>query len=228
MIESSPVQIRILVAESLELIRIGLRSLFADHPAIRLIADTHSWEDLGHLTTQHKPDIILIDLQLNHGQGIEQISRWLYDYPENKVLVLADDDNEQVHLQIFRSGAMGVVNKYRSSELLLKAICAIHAGQLWFDPHITQLTWQNQFESNSTLERQTDGESMYPPKLTNNERHIAYLACKGLSAKEIGSQLLVSEKTIRNQLSMIYKKIGVKKQIELCLKAPLYDYFKKF
>ncbi len=69
---------------------------------------------------------------------------------------------------------------------------------------------------------------MYPPKLTNNERHIAYLACKGLSAKEIGSQLLVSEKTIRNQLSMIYKKIGVKNQIELCLKAPLYDYFKKF
>ncbi|MBP6355378.1 MAG: response regulator transcription factor [Nitrosomonas sp.] len=227
MIESSPVQIRILVAESFELIRIGLRSLFANHPIIRLIADTHCSEDLCHLATQHKPDIILVDLQLSKDQGIERISQWLQDYTESKVLVLAENDNEQVNLQIFRSGVMGVVNKYHSSELLLKAIYAIHAGQLWFDPHITQLVRKNQFESYTFPGRQTDAESIHPPRLTDNERHIAYLACKGLSAKEIGSQLLVSEKTIRNQLSMIYKKIGVKKQIELCLKAPLYDYFKK-
>ncbi len=227
MIESSPVQIRILVAESFELIRIGLRSLFANHPTIRLIADTHCLEDLCHLATQHKPDIILVDLQLDNDRGIDHILKWLHDCPECKVLILAEDDNEQVHLQILRSGVTGVVNKYRSSELLLKAIYAIHAGQLWFDPYITQLVRQNRFESYSFPGRQTDAESMHPPKLTDNERHIAYLACKGLSAKEIGSQLLVSEKTIRNQLSMIYKKIGVKKQIELCLEAPLYDYFKK-
>lgn len=227
MVESPAVQIRILVAESFELIRIGLRSLFANHPTIRLIADTHCLEDLCHLATQHKPDIILVDLQLNNNQGIDHISQWLRDCPESKVLVLVEDDNEQVHLQIFRSGAAGVVNKYHSAELLFKAIGAIHAGQLWFNPHITWLVRQSRFESNLFLGRQNDAESMHPPKLTDNERHIAYLACKGLSAKEIGSQLLVSEKTIRNQLSMIYKKIGVKKQIELCLKAPLYDYFKK-
>lgn len=227
MIEQAHPKIRVLVAESFELVRMGLRSLFENHSTIRLIAETGCIEDLFNLVVQHKPDVVIVDLQLNNGHCVEHISRLLHASPQSKVLAFSHHNSEQTYLQTFRSGAVGIISKHHSSELLLKAIYAIHAGQIWFDRNITKLLWQAQFAPNSSTDTQTDSGTLLKPKLSDSERHIAYLACKGLSAKEISLQLFVTEKTVRNQLSAIYRKIGVKKQIELCLKAPQYDYFKE-
>lgn len=224
----SHAKIRLLVAESFELVRMGLRSLFENHSEIRLVAEANSIEDLFKLAVQHKPDIVLMDLQLSGEHYAEHIAKLLHSCPQSKVLAFSHQNSEQTHLQTFRSGAMGIISKYHSSDLLLKAILAVHAGQIWFDRNVTKLLWQAQFNPNSSAEMPTDGHaSQQQPKLSDSERHIAYLACKGLSAKEISAQLLVTEKTVRNQLSVIYRKIGVKKQIELCLKAPMYNYFKE-
>jgi len=224
----SHAKIRLLVAESFELVRMGLRSLFENHSEIRLVAEANSIEDLFKLAVHHKPDIVLMDLQLSGGHYAEHIAKLLHSCPQSKVLAFSHQNSEQTHLQAFRSGAMGIISKYHSSDLLLKAILAVHAGQIWFDRNVTKLLWQAQFNPNSSAEMPADGHaSQQQPKLSDSERHIAYLACKGLSAKEISAQLLVTEKTVRNQLSVIYRKIGVKKQIELCLKAPMYNYFKE-
>ena len=224
MVVESRAKIRLLVAESFELVRIGLRSLFENHSAIRLVAEASSIEDLFKLATHHKPDVVLMDLQLSGGNYAEHISKLLRSSPQSKVLAFSHQNSEQTHLQTFRSGAMGIISKHHSSDLLLKAILAIHAGQIWFDRNVTKLLWQEQFNPDSSTEMPM---AQQQPKLSDSERHIAYLACKGLSAKEISTQLLVTEKTVRNQLSIIYRKIGVKKQIELCLKAPMYNYFKE-
>jgi DNA-binding NarL/FixJ family response regulator len=167
--------------------------------------------------------VILVDLQLNNGDCVEQIPRLLQACPQSKILAFSHHNSERTYLQTFRSGAVGIISKHHSSDLLLKAIYAIHAGQLWFDRNVTKLLWQAQF--NAGLLAPADIQTSIP-KLSDSERHVAYLACKGLSGKEISLQLFVSEKTVRNQLSVIYKKMGVKKQIELCLKAPQFNYFK--
>lgn len=86
MVERSQNKIRILVAESFELVRIGLRSLFANHASIRLVADTSCIEELVNLTLQHKPDVILVDLLLNNGNCIDHISKLLNACPQSKVL----------------------------------------------------------------------------------------------------------------------------------------------
>ncbi len=226
MVEQSQTKIRILIAESFELVRIGLRCLFEKHSTIRLVAETSSIEDLIDLAIQHKPDVILVDLQLNNGDCVEQIPRLLQACPQSKILAFSHHNSERTYLQTFRSGAVGIISKQHSSDLLLKAIYAIHAGQLWFDRNVTKLLWQAQFNAGLLAEIPADGQTSIQPKLSDSERHVAYLACKGLSAKEISLQLFVSEKTVRNQLSVIYKKMGVKKQIELCLKAPEFNYFK--
>jgi len=231
MIEQSHSNIRILVAESFELVRLGLRSLFDNHTSIRLIAETSQLDDLFNLTEQHKPDVILMDLLLsgNGNDYVKHIIQLLQTSPRSKILAFSYHTNEQTHLQTFRSGAVGVIGKNGSTDLLLKAIIAIHTGHIWFDRNMTKLLWQSQFDSDSTaeIEPQADASTSQQPRLSDSERHIAHLACKGLSAKEISAQLFVTEKTVRNQLSVIYRKIGVKKQIELCLKAPLYNYFKE-
>ncbi|ALQ50521.1 response regulator transcription factor [Nitrosomonas ureae] len=229
MIEQSHSNIRILVAESFELVRLGLRSLFENHTDIRLVAETSQLDDLFNLAEQHKPDIILMDLLLSGNDYVEHIIQLLHTCPQSKILAFSHHNNEQTHLQTFRSGAVGVISKNNSTDLLLKAIIAIHTGHIWFDRNITKLLWQAQFDSDPAAETKphTDTSTSQQPRLSDSERHVAHLACKGLSAKEIGAQLFVTEKTVRNQLSVIYRKIGVKKQIELCLKAPLYNYFKE-
>ncbi len=218
-------KIRILVAESFELIRIGLRSLFENHSIVNLVAETDCIENLFHLAVQHKPNVILIDLQLGNGNYSEHISRLLHICPESKVLALSQHNNEQTNLQAIHSGATGIIGKHHSCKLLLQAIYAIHAGQIWSDRHIPQLAWQKKFVPVQPVEMPSDATALQQSKLSKSERRIAHLACKGLSAKEISGQLLLTEKTIRNQLSAIYRKIGVRKQIGLCLKAPFYNYF---
>lgn len=224
MIKQSHTQIRLLVAESFDLVRIGLRLLFKNHSTINLVAETNCLDDLFNLTLQHQPDVILLDLHLNNGNCTEYISRLLNICPQGKVLAFSQHDSEHAYLQIFRSGAAGVIGKHDSCKLLLKAIYAIHAGQVWFDRHITKLVRQTQFDPGSA-QTQTAITASYQAKLSGGERRIAYLTCRGLSAKEISLQLLVTERTVRNQLSVIYRKIGVRKKIELYRKAFLYDYF---
>lgn len=222
----SRTKIRVLVAESFELVRIGLRSLFENHPAISLVAETNSIEELFCLTAQYEPDVILVDLQLSDGNYAEPIAKLLHAYPHSKVLAFSQYANERAYLQTYHLGVAGVISKHHSCKMLLKAICAIHADRIWFDRHITKLARQAQSDRDMSAERQISLTVSQQPKLSDSERRIAYLACKGWSAKEISLQFYISERTVRNQLSIIYRKIGVRKQIELCLKAPHYNYFK--
>lgn len=218
-------KIRILVAEQHELIRMGLRLLFDNHPSVCMVAESDNLEEILGLAIKHSPDIILLDLLLNDGQCIEHIPQLLRVCPQSKVLVFSSNNDEQTHLDALRSGAAGIFAKHQSTELLLKAIHAVNAGQVWFDGHITKLLWQTQVsQPKSTIE--TDSAKNYQQCLTTRECSVACLASKGFSAKKIGEQLFVSEKTIRNQLTAVYEKLGVKSQIELCLESPRLNFCK--
>ena len=164
--------------------------MLANHASIRLVADTSCIEELVNLALQHKPDVILVDLLLNNGNCIEHISKLLNACPQSKVLAFSHQNNENIYLQTFRAGAVGIISKHHSSELLLKAIYAIHAGQVWYDRHITKLLWQAQFDHHpDQVEAKTDARTIPQPRLSDSERHIAFLACRGLSAKQISTQL---------------------------------------
>jgi DNA-binding NarL/FixJ family response regulator len=204
----------------------GLRALFQNHSSVLLVAETNSIEELFKLAIQHNPDVILVDLQLSGDDYTEHICKLLHFCPQSKILAFAQSDCAHKYLQTFHSGASGIISKHHSSSALLKAINAIYEGQTVFDRRITKLAQHSQIDSDPSAGMQTGDTAPLQVKLSNCERRIAYLACKGLSAKEISLQLIMTEKTVRNKLSIVYKKIGVKKQIELCLKASLYNYFK--
>jgi len=216
-------EIKILVAESVDLIRMGLRSLFQKHPSIFLVAETNSMENLSTLIMHHKPDIALIDLSLSNGENYQQIKLLLSKNPESKFLFLSQRTDNSVLQKLHSIGVSGLVLKSYPCKLLLKAIYTIHSGQIWFDCHLNQA---NSNQSNRFFqESQITDNFTSRPILSDRERQIASLACKGLSAKEIGVQLLLTEKTIRNQLSLIYKKIGIKKKVELYLEARYFNNF---
>jgi len=217
----------VLVAENFDLIRIGLRALFKDHTSVHLVAETGDIANLFALVAEHRPDVALIDWQLSECVDAEHICKLTRMHPQTKVLAFSDCISEPINLLAFHSGASGIISKHHSSQVLLNAIHAIHAGKTWFNRD-TAAPEQQQEQSSSDpqAEIRCNDNIWAHPKFSNCERRIAFLATQGLSAKEISIRLDITEKTVRNQLSAIYRKTGVKKQIELCLIASQFDIFK--
>ena len=217
-------KVRVLVAENFDLIRIGLRTLFKDHTSVHLVAETSDIANLFALVAEHRPDVALIDWQLSECVDAEHICKLTRLHPQTKVLAFSDCISESINLLAFHSGASGIISKHHSSQALLNAIHAIHAGKTWFNRDTAEPE-QQQAPLNPLAETRCNDNIWAHPKFSNCERRIAFLATQGLSAKEISMRLDITEKTVRNQLSAIYRKTGVKKQIELCLIASQFDLF---
>ncbi len=121
-----------------------------------------------------------------------------------------------MHLLALRLGAVGVFIKDQSAYLLLKAIHSVHLGEVWFDNSLASGLLQS-FKQDASK-----AHAVKPPienLLTGRELAVARLAIQGLPAKKIAAQLFISEKTVRNQLVVIYSKLGVASQVELVLQA---------
>lgn len=229
MTENTQYEIRILVAEYIDLIRMGLRMLFQNHSIIRLIEETNDIDELRDLTAKHRPDVILMDLGLVNDHCAEHVSQLMNICSHSKILLFSPYHTDYLQSYTLPAGVSGIISKCSPCNLLVTAICAIHADQIWPDSNSTNMSPSQPFQllEHATAQPSLPSEitASFHPELNNNERRVAHLAGKGLSAREIGGQLLLTEKTVRNYLSAVYKKMGVKKQIELCLRAPLHNYF---
>lgn len=215
--ELQPALIKILVADRHELIRIGLRALLEDHQSLSIIAEADRFDKTLQLASQYNPDILLLDSPLNDGDCLEQIPKLLTLCPQIKVLLFTGNTQEETHLYALRLGVAGIIAKHQSAELLLKSIRTVNAGQLWFDRNVTQLILQNQ----SNLSQKSES---IVSTLSSRERRVACMSSKGLSAKKIAAVLSISEKTVRNQLTLIYEKLNVRSQVALCLQFNQLDF----
>lgn len=214
--ELSP-PINILVADRHELIRIGLRTVVGGYRDLQIVAETDNFNQTLQLVSKLKPNVILFDAQLNDGDCLDQIPILSARSPQSKILFFTDNAQEDIHLHALRLGVAGIVPKYQSSALLIKAIQAVNAGQLWFDRNITQLVLQSQLNP-------TSKPASAVSTLNSRECRIACMSSKGLSAKKIASVVALSEKTVRNQLTLIYDKLNVQGQVALCLQYSSKDF----
>ncbi len=212
--------IKILIAESQELILLGLCKLMEDHHSLNIVGTTDNPDVAFDIAIRHKPDVILFDLLLNNSNCIEYIPYILKACPQSKILALSNNnDDELTHLDALRAGVSGIFFKHQRTELLYKAINFVSIGEVWFDNHLTKLLCQSQVNQ-PLLAINIADDKIQQPCLTDRECHIACLTSKGLSAKKVGEHLFISEKTVRNQLTMVYEKLAVNGQVDLCLKAP--------
>lgn len=210
-------KIDILVADRHELIRIGLRAVIDSHRDLRIVAETDSFNQTLQLASRLKPNVILFDAQLNDGDFLDQIPLLFELSPQSKILFFTCNAQEEIHLHALRLGVAGIVPKYQSSALLIKAIQAVNAGQLWFDRNITQLVLQSQHNPSPK-------QASVVSTLNSRECRIACMSSKGWSAKKIAAAVALSEKTVRNQLTLIYDKLNVQGQVALCLQYSSKDF----
>jgi DNA-binding NarL/FixJ family response regulator len=205
----SDVVVRILIADDQRVIRDGLTMLVNFVPGFEVVGAVTDGADAIAQAAQLNPDIVLMDLRMPGTDGVEA-TRVITATGSVRVVVLttyADDDSL---FPALRAGASGYLTKDASAEQIEAAIRAVHAGQTWLDPVVQQrlaasVASGGPFDSDPAVAVGTD----LPDGLTPREGEVLALIGEGLSNKEIGDLLVLSQATVKTHVNRIFAKTGV-------------------
>ena len=206
--------IRVALIDDQTLVRQGIRGLLELSHAVEVVAEADDGDQAVDLISQHNPDVVLMDMRMprmSGAQAIEALNAAGIDAPV--IILTTFDDHEQV-LDGIRAGAKGYLLKDVSLENLIGAIESVAAGETMIQPAITEALLKG------LAQQPTDFESSaMPESLTPRETEIIRLMAGGYSNREISRALNKSEGTIKNHVSNILAKLGVRDRTRAVLKA---------
>ena len=210
---SSKQAIRTLVADDHAIFRDGLRKLLSSTDDIAIIGEASNGADCIKMLAKLKPDILLLDLRMPDKDGLAVLEEVNFDSLPTRVIVLTAAEDDRDVIRAMRLGARGVVLKQSATDLLVKSIYRVHAGEIWLDNRITA-------EVMKAFAKSSDGgPRREKPLLSNREKQIVQLVAQGYRNKEMGEKLFISEQTVKNHLHNIFDKLGVSDRLELALYA---------
>lgn len=207
--------IRIILIDDHSIVREGLRMIIENDSEIEVVGEAENMKDALHLISREKPDVILLDLDLGKESSLDTMQDIFLANEDSRVLVLTGVLDENQHKRAMQKGAQGILLKNRASETLLKAIKKVYQGEAWLDRTLTARLLADAAKN----KKSNDEEQLKINSLTNREREIIKLITDGLVNKEIAARQFVSEKTIRNSLTVIYSKLEVANRLELAIYA---------
>jgi DNA-binding NarL/FixJ family response regulator len=198
-------QIRVLIADDMDLHRELLTKLLERQTDIVVIGEAGSPEEAVAAAAELSPDVVLMDLRMPRHDpqgGIRAIRHIVDRHPQVKVLALTESDDEMDVRAAALAGAIGYIVKSVKAAKIAEAVRAAHAGQGWLDPSVTTYVLHDY--------RRASQESSLRPGLTETELRVLQLVADGQTTLEIAEGLFVAEKTVKNHLASIYRKLGVK------------------
>jgi len=202
-------RIRVAVADDHPIFRLGVRSLLAPEPDIDLVAEAEDGEAAVALVNRVHPDVLLLDLNLPVMNGLDVLRQLEADAADTRtVLVSAAVEPAQMRAAVLH-GAYGVLLKHTASELLVRCIRQVAAGDYFLAPG----------EVGALVRAIRAPHGTAPGVLTPRELDIVRGVVKGLSNKEIASSLDISEQTVKNYLRNIFEKLNVGNRVELAMLA---------
>jgi DNA-binding NarL/FixJ family response regulator len=195
--------LRLLIVDDHEVVRIGLRAVLDLTPGMKVVGQASGKEEARKLTIRLKPDVVLLDIRLPDGSGVDVAREILAACPDTHVLFLTSFADDHTVLEAILSGAQGYILKDISSDALVRAIKTVASGDALIDPRLTEhtLQWLKNVHA-------SQGQSKRP-LLSPQEQRLLPLVAQGLTNKEIADQLHLSEKTIKNYLANIYSKLQI-------------------
>jgi two-component system, NarL family, nitrate/nitrite response regulator NarL len=210
--------IRIVIADDHPIFRDGLRRLLEAEPDLKVIGEASDGAEAVKLARQLKPEILLLDLAMPRHPGLEALREMSSAASPNSVRVIlltAAAEKNQI-VEALQLGARGVVLKDSATQLLLKSIHAVMAGEYWVGREsVSNLV---QYLRNLV---ESSGEDARRRKfgLTPRELEIVSAVVAGYSNKEIAEYFKISEDTVKHHLSNVFDKLGVSTRLELALFA---------
>ncbi len=194
-------RIKILIADDHALMRDGIRRILERESDFDVVAEAGDGEEAIALIESLKPDIAIVDIAMPKVDGIEVTKYVKASHPGMAVLILTAYDDDEFVFSLVEAGAAGYMLKSVESQELVKAIRAIRAGESVLHPSIARKVL-NHFVTSSA-------EHTPLETLTERELDILRLVTKGLSNKEIGDELVLSDRTVHGHLGRIFGKLGV-------------------
>lgn len=206
--------ISVLLVDDQTLVRQGIRSLLELSDEIRVVAEAADGAQAVEIIPQAKPDVVLLDLRMPGLSGIDVLNTLAERGQQPPTIILTTFDDDQLVLAGLKAGARGYLLKDVSLDQLVDAVKTVAAGGSLIAPVVTQRLL-------SGLERMhNDFTSLdQPDPLTERETEILRLMAGGYSNKEIANSLGVAEGTVKNHVSNILSKLGVRDRTRAVLKA---------
>lgn len=202
---------RVLIADDHPVFRFGLQMLIQVEPGMDVVGEATTGAEAIEMAEKLEPDVILMDINMPAINGIEATRRILERRPETGILIITMFDDETLFAAV-RAGARGYVLKGADGDETLRAIRAVANGEAIFSPAVAERL--NRFFSGmpSTPDRPF-------PELTPREAEILELIAQGYTNNAIAEQLVISPKTVRNQVSSIFSKMQVADRAQAIIKA---------
>lgn len=200
--------VRVLLVDDHEVIRVGLRTVLAQHQGITVVGEAGTVADAVQQTQKLKPDVVLMDVRLPDGSGVDACREILGILPATRVIFLtsyADDDSV---LAAVLAGAHGYVLKEIDSPGLLDAIRSVAKGQSILDSTVTEraLRWLRGVHDLPA----TPGTD----QLSHQEERVVALVAEGKTNKEIAVALGLSDKTVKNYLANVFQKLRITRRAQ--------------
>lgn len=208
--------ISILLVDDQVLFREALSTLFSVNSDFKVVGEAGNGEEAVRLATLLNPDVILMDLRMPLMDGVTATQRIHSSLPDCRVIILTTFDDDEYVFEGLRSGAVGYLMKDVSSDKLFEAVHAAARGDYFLQPSITAKV-VSEF---SRLSRPPSGSgAALTEPLSPRESEILAIVSSGASNKEIAEKLFISEGTVKNHLTNILGKLGVKDRMQAVLKA---------
>ncbi len=200
--------VRLLLVDDHEVVRLGMKVLLDRLQGFSVVAEAENEEEAVAQALLHEPDIVIMDIRLSGGSGIEACQKIKQQLPDTKVIMLTSFAEDELLFAAIRAGATGYVLKQVGGGDLVRALEATARGESMLDPSLTQRVF---VEVRRSIRKE---EAIAFTDLTGQEKQVLALIASGKTNREIASELFLSEGTVRNYVSSILSKLNVSNRAE--------------
>jgi DNA-binding NarL/FixJ family response regulator len=206
---------RVLIADDDDLMRAGLIELLSGEPEIEIVGEASTGRQAVERSRRLGPDVVLMDVRMPDLDGIEATAELARAAPDTKVLILTTFEQDDYVFGALRAGASGFLLKRTRPEELIAAVHTIARGDSLLSPSVTRLVVDR-------MAQQPLPDLAAEPKLdelTRREREVLELVARGLSNREIATELFVEESTVRTHVKRIQMKLDLRDRVQIVIFA---------
>ena len=198
------IAIRVLVVDDHAVVREGIRSVLERQPGFEVVGEAGDGASALKLAAATAPDVVVLDVSMPGGSGLRTAADLRTQVPEARVLILSMHDNAEYVLEAVRAGASGYLLKDSAATDLRQAVTAVHGGMNYFSSAVeAQLTAAKRGE----IDRESQGGKL--GMLSGREREVLARIARGLTNKEIGTELGISHRTVETHRESLMRKLRI-------------------
>lgn len=212
-------KIRVVIADDHPIVRDGLKKLLLLEDDIDVVGEASDGREVLEMLQDQEPDVLLLDLRMPNLDGLSVLQAMHQAERKAKVIVLTASEDKNEFVQAMKLGCSGIVLKQTATELIVKSIRKVNAGEIWLDSHTTAAVMRQFAQPGELGGPISNGKNRERSPLSQREKEIVALVAQGYKNKEMAEKMFISEQTVKNHLHNIFDKLGVSDRLELALYA---------